>query len=74
MSVTDTRLADLEKNTALHVDDVASTEKDLNTKTDGPAEGANYTGAAAKTAPEEIALVRKLDYRIMPSLFCMYFL
>lgn len=28
-------------------------------------EGIDYTGAAKKTDPEEIALVRKLDYRIM---------
>lgn len=63
---------DLEKNSALHVDDVASSEKDL--KQDVPVEGADYSGAVAKSDPAEIALVRKLDMRIMPSLFCMYFL
>lgn len=37
-------------------------------------EGADYSGAVEKTSPEEIALVRKLDFRIMPTLWCMYFL
>ncbi|EKG18862.1 hypothetical protein MPH_03878 [Macrophomina phaseolina MS6] len=31
-------------------------------------------GAVAKTDPAEIALVRKLDWRIMPTLWAMYFL
>lgn len=34
----------------------------------------DYSGAVAKTDVAEIALVRKLDMRIMPALFCMYFL
>ncbi|RFU24996.1 hypothetical protein B7463_g11343, partial [Scytalidium lignicola] len=34
----------------------------------------DYAGAVAKSDPKEIALVRKLDMRIMPALFCMYFL
>ena len=34
----------------------------------------DYSGAAKKSSPEEIALVRKLDIRIMPTLWCMYFL
>lgn len=63
---------DPEKNSSLQIDDIASSEKDL--KVDTPVEGADYTGAVAKSDPAEIALVRKLDYRIMPSLFCMYFL
>lgn len=37
-------------------------------------EDADYSGAACKSDPREIALVRKLDYRIMPTLWCMYFL
>jgi hypothetical protein len=37
-------------------------------------EGADYSGAVKKTSPEEIALVRKLDFRIMPTLWAMYFL
>ena len=68
MATNDTRIQDPEKNTSLHVDDVASSEKDL--KRDVAAEGADYSGAVAKTDPAEIALVRKLDYRIMPALFC----
>lgn len=36
--------------------------------------GADYSGAVQKTSPEEIKLVRKLDWRIMPTLWCMYFL
>ncbi len=34
----------------------------------------DYSGAAAKTDPVEIALVRKLDRRILPMLCAMYFL
>lgn len=34
----------------------------------------DYSGAVAKTDASEIALVRKLDLRIMPTLFVMYFL
>lgn len=40
----------------------------------GVREGADYSGAVQKTSPEEIKLVRKLDLRIMPTLWCMYFL
>lgn len=35
---------------------------------------ADYSGAVKKTDPAEISLVRKLDYRIMPTLWAMYFL
>ncbi|KAH7368285.1 vitamin H transporter, partial [Plectosphaerella cucumerina] len=35
---------------------------------------ADYSGAVKKTSKEEIALVRKLDWRIMPTLWSMYFL
>ncbi|RYP73560.1 hypothetical protein DL769_004195 [Monosporascus sp. CRB-8-3] len=34
----------------------------------------DYTGTKKKTDPVEIALVRKLDWRIMPTLCIMYFL
>lgn len=34
----------------------------------------DYSGAVQKTDPVEIALVKKLDYRIMPTLWAMYFL
>ena len=34
----------------------------------------DYTGATKKTDPKELALVKKLDYRIMPILWAMYFM
>ncbi|KXJ90516.1 major facilitator superfamily domain-containing protein [Microdochium bolleyi] len=34
----------------------------------------DYSGAVEKTSQVEIALVRKLDYRIMPILWAMYFM
>lgn len=34
----------------------------------------DYAGAVAKSDPAEIALVRKLDWRLMPTLWAMYFL
>jgi hypothetical protein len=34
----------------------------------------DYSGAVKKTNPEEIKLVRKLDVRIMSTLWAMYFL
>lgn len=34
----------------------------------------DYSGARAKTDPAEIALVRKLDRRILPMIWAMYFL
>jgi hypothetical protein len=34
----------------------------------------DYSGATAKVDEREIALVRKLDWRIMPTLWCMYFM
>ncbi|KAH6877712.1 major facilitator superfamily domain-containing protein [Alternaria rosae] len=66
------RYEDTEKNVPLQIDDVATSEKDL--KAQAALDGADYTGAIAKTDPAEIALVRKLDMRVMPALFCMYFL
>lgn len=65
-------MRDTEKDVPLHIDDVAMSEKDIAAK--GPPAGADYTGAVAKTDPAEIALVRKLDMRVMPALFAMYFL
>lgn len=42
---------------------------------EGALEGdTDYSGAVTKTDPKEIALVKKLDYRIMPTLWAMYFL
>jgi len=57
----------VEKMGVMEVEDVAPSEKGI--VTDG-----DYSGADAKSDPREIALVKKLDYRIMPTLFCMYFL
>jgi hypothetical protein len=72
MPSTDNYRSDLEKDMPLQVDDVEAFEKE--SKANLPANGADYSGAVAKTDPEEIALVRKLDTRIMPALFCLYFL
>lgn len=36
--------------------------------------GQDYSGAVAKTDQDEINLVRKMDIRIMPTLWAMYFL
>lgn len=67
----ETRDHDMEKNGTLQVDNVTAPGQDL--KASGTNEG-DYSGAVEKTDPAEIALVRKLDMRIMPALFCMYFL
>jgi hypothetical protein len=37
-------------------------------------QGGDYSGAVKKTSEEEIRLVKKLDWRIMPTLWAMYFL
>lgn len=63
---------DLEKDGSLQIDDMAMPEKD--SKCLGDTTEGDYSGAVAKTDSKEIALVRKLDCRIMPTLFCMYFL
>lgn len=34
----------------------------------------DYTGAQSKQSKEEVALVRKLDFRLVPVLWSMYFL
>lgn len=39
-----------------------------------PSATTDYSGAADKTDPREIALVKKLDWRIMPMLWSMYWL
>ena len=72
MTVTILSTSDVEKNSSHHVDDVATSEKDM--KAGVSNESGDYSGAVAKTDPAEIALVRKLDFRIMPALFCLYFL
>lgn len=50
-----------------HVEDVDSIHADEKAQGD-------YSGATAKVDPVEIKLVRKLDFRIMPILWAMYFL
>lgn len=56
-----------EKDSAVQVE--FADEKKLEQSTQG-----DYSGAVAKTDKAEIALVKKLDRRIMPALFVMYFL
>jgi hypothetical protein len=34
----------------------------------------DYSGTVAKDDPAEPTLVRKIDWRIMPTLWCMYFM
>jgi hypothetical protein len=71
MPLTNVRNHDLEKEAPHQIDDVAMLEKDIKSS---EVLGGDYSGAVAKSDPLEIALVRKLDLRIMPTLFCMYFL
>lgn len=54
-------------NTTSHLEDPESLMKE-------PLEDVDYSGAVAKSDPTEIALVRKLDMRIMPTLWAMYFM
>ncbi|KAG9252442.1 MFS transporter [Emericellopsis atlantica] len=67
--------ASIEKRTSReeHVDTFADDEKKPGFSAQEP--GADYSGAVRKTDPEEIKLVRKLDWMIMVSTLCiMYFL
>lgn len=57
---------DLEKTGSYEVEEVALTAN--------PGSKGDYSGAVAKTDSVEIKLVRKLDFRIMPTLWGMYFL
>jgi hypothetical protein len=61
--------------TKTHIEDCESNSMgpDLKSEAIAPAVG-DYSGAVAKSDPVEIALVKKLDWRIMPTLWCMYFL
>ncbi|PYH83747.1 putative pantothenate transporter [Aspergillus uvarum CBS 121591] len=56
-----------QKTSNMHVEDIKSAGL-LDAK------GGDYSGATAKTDEVEIRLVRKLDLRIMPILWMMYFL
>ncbi|KAK1996656.1 major facilitator superfamily transporter, partial [Colletotrichum falcatum] len=60
-----------EEHTVNHVDSVLQDEKPTAAQDE---ENRDWTGSAKKTDPEEIKLVRKLDWRIMPTLCVMYFL
>ncbi|KAG4439784.1 hypothetical protein IFR05_004752 [Cadophora sp. M221] len=53
--------------------DVPHHNEDLEVAGKGDQSG-DYSGAVEKTDPAEIALVRKLDKRIMPTLWAMYFM
>jgi hypothetical protein len=59
-----------------HIDIIEDTEDfRAKSKEAGVFEGnVDYSGASAKVDPVEISLVRKLDWRIMPTLWAMYFL
>jgi hypothetical protein len=57
----------IEKSNNLMIEDLG--EKGRHDLVEG-----DYSGAVAKTDPVEIALVKKLDMRIMPILWAMYFL
>jgi hypothetical protein len=56
-------------NMVHHEEDTESAKKEAGVIPPG-----DYAGATEKTDPVEIALVRKLDIRIMPTLWAMYFL
>lgn len=58
-----------EKETAAHFEN-----QEMDTKSDNVLQTGDYSGAVAKDDPVEKALVRKLDKRIMPTLWCMYFM
>jgi hypothetical protein len=58
---------DVEKKASYEVEDNLEILSTRNPKGD-------YSGAVAKTDEVEIKLVRKLDRRIMPTLWAMYFL
>lgn len=59
----------LSKQHSAHDDDSSVVESQR-----GKAVKVDYSGASEKTDPREIALVRKLDWRIMPMIWIMYFL
>ena len=60
---------DVEKDEVMEVE-VAYSDK---TRAEAEPKG-DYSGAVAKTDKVEIALVKKLDRRILPVLWAMYFL
>ncbi|KAH8589040.1 vitamin H transporter [Bisporella sp. PMI_857] len=57
------------------IEDAEDQRSGKDMKESGVFEGAlDYSGAVRKSNPLEIALVKKLDWRIMPTLWAMYFL
>jgi len=72
LNMATTRDYTVEKDTTLQYNDIETASQDGKAAHD--VRGGDYSGAVAKTDPAEIALVKKLDSRIMPALFCMYFL
>lgn len=58
---------EIEKSSEAHIEDTMMEEHKLEA-------GPDYSGAVAKTDEKEIALVKKLDIRIMGILWAMYFL
>lgn len=68
MGIPDVNTPPQEKVLSLHVEDHDIPLKDIE------ASNGDYAGALAKTDPVELALVRKLDMRIMPTLWAMYFM
>lgn len=71
--MTHTKETDMEKfpSQTVEVENFSSSEKADN---HSPVVVGDYSGAVAKTDEVEIRLVKKLDYRIMPTLWAMYFL
>jgi hypothetical protein len=58
---------DAQKPSEVYIEDTMTKDHKLEA-------GADYSGAVAKTDEKEIALVKKLDIRIMGILWAMYFL
>ena len=59
-----------EKSSNVEVEDACTDSE----KGGGQPRQGDYAGAVAKSDPAEIALVKKMDWRIMPTLWTMYFL
>jgi hypothetical protein len=62
---------ELKSNMVAQIEDC---KQDVTTVEEKHAAAADYSGAVAKVDEREIALVRKLDLRIVPTLWAMYFL
>lgn len=67
-------MASVQNESKAMVSHIEKDDIELNLKQDGVAGVVDYAGASAKVDPVEIALVRKLDIRIMPTLWAMYFM